>query len=152
MEPNPSATVRRARLVFSSGSGEDALSESLEVVQTGHDPFLQTRQLGFYGLPGGDILSEDGVSQISRVWHPDGTADFRILFPAQARMCTLWALPAALTPGQSASLKVTVQQQGFTTFVGQYEFLLLDDKDGHLWLKAEEAGVSLLIAKTEEDF
>ena len=152
VEPNPSATVRRARLVFSSGSGEDALSESLEVVQTGHDPFLQTRQLGFYGLPGGDILSEDGVSQISRVWHPDGTADFRILFPAQARMCTLWALPTALTPGQSASLKVTVQQQGFTTFVGQYEFLLLDDKDGHLWLKAEEAGVSLLIAKTEEDF
>ncbi len=152
VEPNPSASVRRARLVFTSGSGEASLTESLEVVQTGHDPFLQTRRMGFYGLPQGDILLDEGESQVSRVSHPDGTFDFRILFPAQARMCTLWALPAALTPGQSASLKVTVQEKGFTTFVGQYDFLILDEKEGCLWMKAEDAGVSLFLVKPEEDF
>lgn len=152
VEPNPSASVRRAQLVFTSGSGESALTESLEVVQTGHDPFLQTRLLGFYGLPEGDILPAEGLSQLARVSHPDGTFDFRILFPAQARMCTLWAVPAHLTPGQSASLKLSVQEKGFTRFVGQYDFLILDEKEGKLWLKAEEAGVSLVIARPEEDF
>lgn len=152
VEPNASASVRKARIVFSSGAADEPLTESLEVVQTGHDPFLQTRQMGFYGLPEGNFLYDTGASQLARVLHPDGSFDFRILYPGQARLCTLWAVPGNLRPGYSVSLKLSLLEKGFTTFVGMYDFLVLDEKEGALWLKAEDAGLSLLICKPEEDF
>jgi hypothetical protein len=107
------ATSRSASLLFHSGS----LKRKYTVQQEAPAPFFWRRQIGAYGVKGGDFLYNPARQQLSQLRYPGGMS-FRILEPATARVCTLSGLPEKLEAGQAFTLQYRVSEKGFVT---QYE-------------------------------
>ena len=98
---------RAASLVFRSGD------QSLKYTVQQEPPaaFFWKRQIGAYGVKGGDFLYDSRQQQLSLLHYPGGTS-LRILDPASARVCTLSGLPEHLEAGQEITLHYRVCEKG----------------------------------------
>ena len=108
-------TSRSASLLFHSGS----LTRKYTVQQEAPAPFFWRRQIGAYGVKGGDFLYDPPRQQLSILHYPGGTS-FRILEPATARVCTLSGLPEKLEAGQAFTLQYRVSEKGFVIYYETY--------------------------------
>ena len=106
---------RSASLLFRSGS----LTRKFTVQQEAPAPFFWRRQIGAYGVKGGDFLYDPSRQQLSQLHYPGGTS-LRILEPATARVCTLSGLPETLEAGQSFTLQYRVSEKGLVTCFETY--------------------------------
>ena len=109
------AMSRSANLIFRSGS----LSRKFTVQQEAPAPFFWRRQIGAYGVKGGDFLYDPSRQQLSQLRYPGG-ASLRILEPSTARVCTLSGLPEKLEAGQVLNLQYRVSEKGLVTYFETY--------------------------------
>jgi hypothetical protein len=98
---------RAVTLVFHSG--ENQLKYTVQ--QEPPASFFWKRQIGAYGVKGGDFLYEPKRQQLSRLHYPGGTS-LRILEPSSAKVCTLSGLPEQLEAGQELTLHYSVCEKG----------------------------------------
>lgn len=82
--------------------------------------FFWRRQIGAYGVKGGDFLYYPPGQQVSQLRYPGGTV-LRILEPASAKVCTLSGLPETLVAGQECTLHYRVCEKGLVTISETYE-------------------------------
>lgn len=106
---------RSASLVFQSGGQ----TRKYTIQQEPPASFFWRRQIGAYGVKGGDFLFDPSRHQLSWLHYPGGTS-LRILEPATARVCSLSGLPETLEAGQEFTLHYRVSEKGLVTVSESY--------------------------------
>ena len=106
---------RSASLSFSS----NGQTRKFTVQQEAPAAFFWRRQIGAYGVKGGDFVYNPSRQQLSQLHCPGGTV-LRILDPAAATVCTLSGLPETLEAGQEFTLSYRVCEKGLVTAFETY--------------------------------
>ena len=104
-----------ASLVFHS-AGQ---TRKYTVQQEPPSSFFWRRQIGAYGVKGGDCLYDPARHQLSWLHYPGGTS-LRILEPATAKVSTLSGLPEKLEAGQEFTIHYRVCEKGLVTVSESY--------------------------------
>lgn len=107
---------RSASLLFQC----EGKTRKYTVQQEAPASFFWRRQVGAYGVKGGDFLYYPPQQQLSQLRYPGGTV-LRILEPASAKVCTLSGLPETLEAGQELTLHYRVTEKGLVTVSETYE-------------------------------
>ena len=107
--------ARAASLLFHS----DGKSRKFTVQQEAPAAFFWRRQIGAYGVKGGDALYSPPRQQLSVLHYPGGRS-LRILEPESRRVVTLSGLPDKTEAGQELTLHYRVCEKGLVTVSETY--------------------------------
>ena len=101
------------------------------------DPVLQQETPGAYGVPGGNILPEDGW-QTGILRYGNHRQNFRLIHPAQARVISLSGLPRPLSEGMEVNALYRETVRGYTRTCIPYRLRVLRVREHKAWLKESD--------------
>ena len=137
VEGNPSPDQRTATLRFYS-EGEQAVDVRIELVQMGQDPILQLTNYGVYGLEGYDFCLGDTYTQLSRLYHADGTPSMRLLDPSLVQVVSIEGYGPDPVAGTEVNLKVKASKKGYPWLIRTVGSLIIFTDEKTLWAKAAD--------------
>lgn len=101
------------------------------------DPVLKVRELGAYGVPGGEIVLRNGW-QLGIMRYGGIRQNIRLVQPSQARVASLSSLPRPLQAGMQVDALYRETEQGLTRVCIPYRLEVLRVSGDTVWLKESE--------------
>lgn len=101
------------------------------------DPVLQVKELGAYGVPGGEIVLRNGW-QLAVLRYGGGRQSLRLVQPSQVRIASLSGLPRPLRAGMQVDALYREAEQGLTRVCIPYRLEVLRVSGDTVWLKESE--------------
>ena len=101
------------------------------------DPVLKIKDLGAYGVPGGNIVLRYGW-QSGMLRYGGGRQNIRLLQPSRARVVSLSGLQRPLRPGMQVDALYRDTEQGLTRVCIPYQLEVLRVSGDTVWLKESE--------------
>lgn len=136
LQENPTTEARSAQVTFSLEGQSSESAVVLTVNQGGKDPVLVVTQPGFYGIDGTNYtLGAQGWNQFSSLAQTGGSYRYRLLNGSTLSCVELNGASAEDKLGVPHQLHLTLQTQGYTTLVKDFQAVLLYRKNGLAWYK-----------------
>ena len=131
--------TRSVVLEFTSGQRK----REVTVQQDPEDAIVQVTVPGAYGVPGGDVVYDRSIAQISRLTSGDSFS-FSLLYPADVKAVTV-TVPSALESGAVVPLSYKVVEKDRTLVMTEYTAAtVVAIKEPYVWLRVSDTGYFII--------